>query len=90
MKHLSITISGKVQGVFFRVSAKDLADKIGLTGWVKNESNGTVSIQVEGSVKNLEKLLMWCREGSSGAKIENVEHRWDDKLKGYQKFEIKY
>lgn len=90
MKHLSIKISGKVQGVFFRVSTKEFVDKIGITGWVKNESNGTVSIQAEGNVESLEQLLLWCQKGSNGAKIENVEHKWDNELKRYRNFEIKY
>ena len=90
MKHLSIKISGKVQGVFFRVATRKIAEELGLTGWVRNKSDGSVYVEVEGKTQNLQKLLEWCQKGPENSEIENVEHRWSDNSIGYQYFEIKY
>lgn len=54
-------IEGKVQGVFFRASAKEQADKLGLNGWVRNLSDGSVEIQVEGEKETLKRFLEWCK-----------------------------
>jgi acylphosphatase len=73
MKGVSIRCSGKVQGVFFRVSAKNKADELGLKGWVRNEPDGTVLIHAEGHESQLEELLEWCNHGPQFARVEGVE-----------------
>ena len=73
MKRAEIIIYGQVQGVFFRQGVKDMAEELGLTGWVSNESDGSVKIVAEGSEKNLQKLMEWCRKGTSWAKVEEVK-----------------
>jgi len=90
MKHISLKIFGKVQGVFFRVETKEHADRLGITGWVKNESDGTVMIEAEGDQEGLQKLLAWCKIGTRGSTVSKVEHEWSENLKNYQFFEIKY
>lgn len=90
MKHLTIKITGKVQGVFFRVATKEFAEELGLTGWARNESDGSVRVEVEGKIQNLRKLLEWCRKGPENSEIENVEYKWSDTLLSYQYFVIKY
>ena len=45
--HLNIIVKGKVQAVFFRQGTKAVADQLGVTGWVRNEKDGTVSIEAE-------------------------------------------
>ncbi len=64
MKHLNIKIHGQVQGVFFRDSAKQAADKLGIKGFAKNEADGTVYIEAEGEEAGLGKFLEWCRRVS--------------------------
>ncbi len=68
-----IVVSGRVQGVFFRQHAKDQADRLGLTGFVKNQPNGTVYIEVNGEQSKIEQFLTWCNDGSPSAQVEKVE-----------------
>jgi len=72
MPTIHIQISGKVQGVYYRASARDAAQKLKLTGRVKNMSNGDVEATATGNEESLAKFVEWCREGPPGAKVENV------------------
>lgn len=72
MKCLEIIITGKVQGVFFRKSAKEAAIKLGIKGQARNLPDGSVQIIACGENDNLEKLIQWCHHGSSAARVENV------------------
>lgn len=85
-----IKIYGRVQGVFFRDSARRRAKKLNLTGWVKNESGGTVEITVEGAEENLKKLIEWCYNGPILAKVKRVEVEREEATGEFSKFEIKY
>jgi acylphosphatase len=73
---VQILIYGEVQGVFFRSNAQSEALSLGLSGWVKNNSDGTVELLAEGDIETLKKLLEWCRKGPGGAKVEKVEETW--------------
>ena len=73
MKHLNIKVYGAVQGVFFRTTAKDQADKLNLTGFVKNEPDGTVYIEAEGEKDSLDKFVSWCKNGPNLAKVEKLK-----------------
>ena len=87
MKHLSIRIYGSVQGVFFRYSAKSQAKKLGIKGFVRNESGGSVYIEAEGDGAALEKFLEWCRAGPTFADIQNVKIE-EAPLKNFTEFVI--
>jgi acylphosphatase len=69
----SITVSGKVQGVYYRQSAKEKARELGVTGTVKNLHNGNVLLMATGTPEQLEKLIAWCRRGPSRAVVSNVQ-----------------
>jgi acylphosphatase len=69
---ISITISGKVQGVYFRQSTKEKAKELGLTGQVKNLPDGSVHITATGTKEQLDKLEAWCRKGPSRAVVDNI------------------
>ena len=73
---VSLLINGQVQGVFFRLKAKEEADKLGLTGWVKNNGNGTVECLAEGDKDKLEQFIDWCQQGPEAAQVEKVEVEW--------------
>ncbi len=88
VKHFEIKISGKVQGVFFRVSAKHEAERLGLTGFAKNCEDGSVCIEAEGDEVALREFLVWCREGPEGARVENIEFRFINEPKDFGSFEI--
>jgi len=87
MRHLYITVKGKVQGVFYRASTKAVADQLGVKGSVKNEPNGDVVIVAEADDLALEMFLEWCHEGPEHAVITSVE-TIEGELKNYRNFEI--
>ena len=66
------TISGLVQGVFFRAQAKEKADALGLTGWVRNTNDGGVEIHAEGPEEKLKELEQWCWKGPAKAQVRNI------------------
>jgi acylphosphatase len=73
MKRVKLNIIGDVQGVFFRHFAKKEADALELTGWCRNESDGSVFAIVEGEEKNVDKFVKWAGQGSELATVENIE-----------------
>jgi acylphosphatase len=87
IKHLDITVKGKVQGVFYRASTKAVADQLGVKGYVKNEADGNVSIAAEGDEISLEMFLDWCKEGPQNAVVTSVESH-EGELKNYRNFEV--
>ena len=70
---ISIVITGKVQGVFFRQSSREKAIKTGVCGEVKNMADGSVVITATGTREQLEELIQWCRLGPPKAVVKNVE-----------------
>jgi len=85
---LSLKIYGKVQGVFFRKSAKLEAEKLGLTGWVRNEEDGSVRVVVVGTKEKLEKFAFWCKKGPPFAKVSRAEEDWQDRGEDFESFEV--
>lgn len=73
---IQIYISGRVQGVNFRNSAKVQADKLNIKGFAKNRSNGTIKIVGEGDQDALEELLQWSFRGSIYAKVTGLKYKW--------------
>ena len=69
MFSISITVSGKVQGVYYRQSTKEMAISLGITGQVKNLKDGSVFIIATGIKEQLDKLVDWCRQGPSKANV---------------------
>ncbi|MDO8498992.1 MAG: acylphosphatase [bacterium] len=87
VKHLNITISGQVQGVWFRGSAKDQADKLSIKGLVKNLPNGSVHIEAEGNPEALEEFLRWCQKGPPLSQVSKVDTS-PAKVRNYTEFNI--
>lgn len=71
-KHVKVTISGKVQGVWFRASTRDQARGLGLSGFVRNEDDGSVYAEFEGPAAAVDAMLRWCHEGPSHARVDRV------------------
>ena len=67
-----ISISGTVQGVFFRASTKEKADEHGVQGWVRNVEDGSVEIHAQGPDDAMEQFIAWCHEGPPTANVLNV------------------
>ncbi|MBI2334809.1 acylphosphatase [Candidatus Daviesbacteria bacterium] len=72
-QRLSIKVYGQVQGVFFRATAKEKGEKLGIKVSAENKPDGTVYIETEGEDEKLEKFVKWCRQGPSLARVEKVE-----------------
>jgi acylphosphatase len=62
-----------VQGVFFRVEARDRAESLGVGGWVRNEPDGSLAALFEGEWEPVQSMVDWCRRGPSGARVDEVE-----------------
>lgn len=71
-----LVVRGKVQGVYFRLSTKEQADALGLAGWVRNCSDGSVEMVVRGDSQSIEKLIAWCYYGPSHARVKDVRVDW--------------
>jgi acylphosphatase len=78
VKRAEVTVIGMVQGVFFRVEARDRARSLGLSGWVTNASDGTVRAAFEGDDDRVQSMVDWCGRGPSGAHVDDVQVDWTD------------
>ena len=89
MYRIHVMISGKVQGVFFRISTQDKANELNLTGWVKNIFNNAVEIIAEGDREELSKLTGWLQMGPPNATVDKISIEWSDQpKKQFSFFEI--
>jgi acylphosphatase len=83
-------ISGRVQGVFFRMETKRAADRIGVYGWVRNLRDGTVEAIFEGNQDQVDTILAWCKEGPPNAQVSDVKSDWQDYTGEFSGFDISY
>ena len=86
MQSKHIVVHGRVQGVFFRASAEEAANRLGVGGWVRNRDDGTVEMVVEGEDDAVEQMVAWAREGSSQAQVSGVDVT-DTEPQGHRSFE---
>lgn len=75
MPAVQLLIKGRVQGVYYRASAKDKADELGVTGWVRNTRDGDVELLAVGSQDRIEAMIRWCHIGPPASKVTAVEVR---------------
>jgi acylphosphatase len=78
MKQLSLKIYGDVQGVFFRGFVREKAVELDITGWVKNNADGTLEVFAQGKEDPLKKLKEYCKEGPLWARVERVVEEWEE------------
>ena len=83
-----LIISGKVQGVWYRASAKDKALSLGLKGRVWNEANGDVGAIVQGDENVVHEFIAWCKEGPPLAKVDGVKVERVEEKDVYEDFSI--
>ncbi|MCK5636915.1 MAG: acylphosphatase [Thermoplasmatales archaeon] len=88
--NVHVLISGRVQGVWFRTSTKQKAEQLGLTGWIRNTSDGSVEAIFEGDEKGIQDMLEWCHRGPPLARVSNVEVKNQESTNGFDGFSIKY
>ena len=72
-KDIQLKVYGRVQGVFFRQSTKAIADQLNVSGWVKNCSDGTVEVLIQGPIDKLNTIITWLHTGPDRAIVEKIE-----------------
>lgn len=87
---LSARITGRVQGVGFRNFTRMRARQLGVTGWVRNERDGSVRLEAEGPREALESLVEAVRHGPHMARVENVEVDWSDATDEFEIFQVRH
>ena len=84
-----VRVSGRVQGVLFRDSTREKAEKLGLSGYVKNTPDGDVEALFEGPTEGVEEMVRWCGQGPSHASVENVEANYEPAQNDLAGFEVR-
>ncbi|MBW2092437.1 MAG: acylphosphatase [Deltaproteobacteria bacterium] len=85
-----LIISGRVQGVYFRYSTELEANRLGLTGWVRNRRSGDVEAVFEGDEKQVEEMIAWCHHGPPGAIVRQVQVERGPATDEFTRFTISY
>ncbi len=88
MYQAHLIISGRVQGVCYRVSCRDFAGGQGLKGWVRNLDNGCVEALAQGQKDKIEKFIEWCKIGPPSAKVEEVKITWEEASGQFNGFSV--
>lgn len=86
-KRVMVRVTGRVQGVFFRVAAQKKAQALGLTGVARNEYDGTVTVDIEGTPEDVDTMIVWCKEGSDHAAVTDIATQEIEPV-GYTGFSI--
>ena len=84
-----IFVSGRVQGVFFRVETRYEAMKRNVAGWVRNTSGGRVEAIFEGEREDVEKLIEFCESGPPGARVTKIDVQWKEYTGEFKSFKIR-
>ena len=82
MAAMRVRVTGRVQGVSFRYYARQEALRHGLTGWVRNDDDGSVQLHLEGPGDEVDALVVWCRNGPPAARVRDVAVREAAELGG--------
>lgn len=85
-----VIVSGRVQGVCFRMETQRAAKKFGVSGWVRNLIDGTVEAVFEGDKKQVDEAIEWCRKGPSLSVVSNLEMDWESYIGEFGDFDIRY
>ncbi len=89
MSRVRLQIFGKVQGVYYRHSARNQANLLALTGWVRNMADGSVMVEADGLPSNLSSFIDWCKQGPPNARVDSVKvDQLTDEIAGHKSFEI--
>jgi len=84
-----VFISGRVQGVGYRFSTLNMAQQLGVTGWVRNLPDGRVEAVFEGAPEKVEAAIRWCHQGSAAAMVQAVAVE-REQPEGIRDFTIRY
>lgn len=90
MMQLHAYISGRVQMVGFRYNTRNRAQKLGITGWVRNLSDGRVEVLGEGTQEQLNNFLSWLRQGPRMANVSNIDYSMEKNDAQFTHFSIRH
>jgi len=85
-----VVVSGRVQGVFFRASTRDVASRCGVRGYVRNLPGRQVEAVLQGERSAVEKVIAFLREGPPGAVVTDIAVDWRDPVEPYEGFHVRY
>ena len=84
-----LKITGRVQGVFYRQSTMETANRLGLKGWARNCLDGSVEAVFEGDKAAIDQAIEWCHQGPPAARVEDVFVEWQDYVGEFGTFGIR-
>ena len=90
MKRLRVNVRGRVQGVSFRYYTLSEAQRLDLTGWVRNESDGSVTVVAEGAESDLGELLEFLHRGPRAARVDDLSLNWSSPNQEFGSFGIRW
>jgi acylphosphatase len=85
-----VTISGRVQGVFYRMETLRAAERIGVCGWVRNRRDDTVEAVFEGDKQQVDAIIDWCWNGPDLSRVDDIKLRWEDYTGEFNRFDVMY
>jgi acylphosphatase len=85
-----VIINGRVQGVFFRMETLKEAEKLGISGWVKNKQDGNVEAVFEGKKTLIDSMIEWCRKGPPASRVDNININWEPYTGEFKEFKIRH
>lgn len=83
-----IIVEGNVQKVFYRLKTRDEAIELGLTGWIKNQKDGTVEAVFEGPENLVKEIILWCKSGPKLAQVKNLKVTYEKATNDFKDFTI--
>ena len=87
---IKLVITGRVQGVFFRAETKKAADRLGISGYVKNLSDGSVEAVIKGDQASVSQMIAWCRKGPAISKVQSVKMEEISSVSDFNTFDVRY
>jgi acylphosphatase len=87
-RRVRLVIEGRVQGVWFRDSTRTEAQRLAVTGWVRNRREGTVEVLAEGPEEQVKRLVRWCHQGPSSARVSRVRETEEPYQGEFSTFDI--
>lgn len=90
IKRIQATVKGRVQGVYYRASTEAEARRLGLTGWVRNLSNGDVQFEAEGPEDTIDALVKWAHQGPAMAQVTHIDIKVLRASQEDRSFDVRY
>lgn len=86
---VEVRVTGMVQGVWFRQSTKNTAEQYGVSGWCRNNPDGSVAAVFEGEESAVKAVLEWCKDGPDLAQVDDLQIEWEQPTGEFDRFFIR-